>query len=120
MVKINYHNIEVRMKKIFPIIFMLFALVSPACAIITTEEAISPEVILKHGYSPETARIINYQQASLNNTKQTYYGVQPTRWTTKYKPINCAINYVLDGYVGSDDGLFGKHQIDPSVRWDDL
>ncbi len=108
------------MKKTFATIFLYFLILNPASAIITTEEAISPDVLLIRGYSPESARIINHQHMSINNMHDTYAETQPVRWKTKYKPVNLVINYFLDGYVGSDDGLFGRHVINPSVRWDDI
>lgn len=108
------------MKKAFLVIFTYFLFINSASAVISTDEAVSPNFLLNHGYSPETARLVNYQSNVINGGQQTYNGRPPYRWKTKYKPVNFAINYFLDGYVGSDNGNYGKHIIDPSVHWDDL
>lgn len=108
------------MKKIFTVIFMYFMFVNPASAVISTEEAISPEYIINHGYSPEAARIINVQNAQINGKKPTYFGTKPYRWRTKYPSVNFCINYLINQYVGTDDEHFGTHVFNPSVRWDDL
>lgn len=108
------------MKKLFILIFANFLFINAATAVISTDEAISPEYLLNRGYSPESARLVNFQANRINGNAPTYFGEKSYRWTTKYKPVNNVINYFLDGYVCSDNGKFPANSIHPSPNWNDL
>lgn len=108
------------MKKIFIIVIAYVAFIMPASAQITTENMTRPEIIINQGYSPEVARLINLQNAQATDKLPTYNGIQPVRYKTKIKPIDSVVDYFLNGFVGSDDGQFGKRQYNPSPNWEDL
>jgi hypothetical protein len=112
--------IEVYMKKLLTIFFAYLVVALPASATLTTDDVRSQEYIINHGYSEETAKIIDLQNAQINGEKSTFVSTSRPIWRSKYKPVNMVVDYFRNGFICSDDGQFAKHKIDFNTRWDDL
>ncbi|MBR1753432.1 hypothetical protein IJ732_01225 [bacterium] len=105
------------MKKFLLFIFIFFAAVQlQANAEITTEEQLSREYIINHGYSGEMARLMNLQHDQI-------VGVKPSLSdeTHIYRPWQNGIRKLLM-YIdpGLDDERFMQHDIKYTVRWDSI
>lgn len=113
------------MKKGIVTVFALIAVSSPCFAIISTENSTTQNYIEGHGYSSETARIIDLQKAQINNIPTTYvkqpdwYECKLPSWATEKRVgfVRKVFQY-FDG--GLDDGKFMQHNTVFTTRYDDL
>lgn len=112
-------------KKLFVlIIFAAFSL--PTFAVITPEEATSNQYLQNHGHSNEMSRLIDLQNAQVNNKEATYKPSQEY-WQTVNYPKWCTpkkISFIRKVFTyfdgGLDDGKFMRNNINYTNRWDDL
>lgn len=73
------------MKKLLIILIAIFAVNLPSLAVITPEESMSEEYILNHGHSGEMSRLIDLQNAQINDTETKY--VKPVEnWQNLKRP----------------------------------
>lgn len=113
------------MKKILITLFALTIVNSPSFATLTTENSTTPEYVEGHGYSKETARLIDLQKAHINNTDVTY--IEQPAWYTDKLPswaTEKRVSFVRRVFqyfdCGLDDGKFMQNNIDYTTRYDDL
>lgn len=109
---------------ILSILFALFLLHLPSYAAITNDDLTSEKYIINHGYSGETARLIDLQRAQINGTtptykgKETWYADKLSNWFSEKQ-----VNFVRKSFIyfddGLDDGKFMQHDTKFTNRWDD-
>lgn len=106
------------MKKLLMSTFVLLAIMLPANAVITPQEATSETYIQNHGHSDEMSRLIDLQNAQINGAKSQYKGTDPAWYADK------KVNFVRKVFMyfdsGLDDGKFMQNNIDYTTRYDDL
>ena len=113
------------MKKNMVALFALIMVSTPCFATLTTENSTTQEYIQGHGYSMETARLIDLQKAHINNTTTTYieqpawYESKLPSWATE-KRVSFVRNVFKYFDCGLDDNKFMEHNIDYTPRYDDL
>lgn len=107
------------MKRIIFAVLAYVIVTLPSFAILTTDEATSQNYIINHGYSPETARMMDLQHSQITGEKKVFKSSDPDWYTT-----NKAVYFVRRVFMyfdcGLDNGNFGKEKINPSPRYDDL
>ena len=114
-----YTTLEVLMKKILSVLFILSVFVLPSSAIITPEEATSETYIQNHGHSDEVSRLIDLQKAQINGGKTEYKSKDPS-WYNDCLPVKFVRRVFMYFDPGLDDGNFMQNNIDYTNRWDDL
>ena len=106
------------MKKILLILVAIFSVNLPSLAYITPEQALSEEYIQNHGYSDETSRLIDLQNAQINGAKSIYKSKDPAYYADK------KVNFIRKVFMyidpGLDDGKFMQNNIEYSTKWNDL
>lgn len=108
------------MKKILFLLFIYAVFNLPSYAVLTTDDAISPEYMKTHGYSDEASRLIYIEHQRINGRndiiKKQEDAQVPVSKRAKY--IKNIFNYIDPA---TDNGQFGgDHSIRYHSRWDDL
>jgi hypothetical protein len=113
------------MKKSLIVLIALISINLPGFAILTTEDSTSIKYIEHHGYSDETARLIDLQKSQINGTEPTY--TTPPAWYDDKLPNWCdekKVSFIRKVFMyfdcGLDNGKFMQNNIDYTSRYDDL
>ena len=106
------------MKKRFLFSILIALIAIPAYAELTVKDAISPDYLNNHGYSPATIHAINKNVASANGepleepVEKQYYKNPCVNFVRR---VFMYLDPALDSHTFSND-----YKINPTVRFDDL
>lgn len=108
------------MKKYFAILTLLLCLSSlqAANAYVTTEQTTDTSYLQNHGYSKELIRLVDLTKAQTNGKPFVYNRNEPEYYQNKYVKFFRQVYMYAD--PGVDDQKFMQHDIQYSVRLDDL
>lgn len=108
------------MKRLLLAITFILIFNLPSFAVITTDEAVSEDYTINHGYSKEFYRVMDLQHAQINGTKPKYKSDEPS-WYTSNKAVSFIRRVFINIDPGLDDGKYGTgHDIKPQNNINDL
>ena len=106
------------MKKYLLLLGLTALIALPACAELTVDDTINEEYLINHGYSKETARIVQKNQAQINGEPLTqeidkeYYNQPVVKYVRRFFMY---LDPSLDDYTFLND-----HSMNTTSRYDDL